>query len=69
MNPRLCDCRDPETNPPEEVIGTICHHTISLDGLIAGPHDSMDWLSSQGQATSLADETTARIGAILAGRT
>jgi dihydrofolate reductase len=49
-------------------MGTICHHTISLDGYIAGPDDSMDWAFGYGEATSLADETMQRIGAILAGR-
>lgn len=49
-------------------MGTICHHTISLDGFIAGPDDMMDGLLGFGKATSLADETMHRIGAILAGR-
>jgi dihydrofolate reductase len=49
-------------------MGTICHHTISLDGFIAGAGDSMDWAFAYGQATALADETRQRIGAILAGR-
>jgi dihydrofolate reductase len=42
--------------------------TMSLDGFIAGPDDSMDWAFAYGRATSLADETMTRIGAILAGR-
>jgi dihydrofolate reductase len=49
-------------------MSAICHHTMSLDGFIAGPDDSMDWAFAQGEATSLADETMNRIGAILAGR-
>ena len=49
-------------------MSTICHHTMSLDGFIAGPDDSMDWAFAHGAATSLADETMERIGAILAGR-
>jgi dihydrofolate reductase len=49
-------------------MGTICHHTISLDGFVAGPDDSMDWAFAYGDATPLADETMHRIGAILAGR-
>jgi predicted dithiol-disulfide oxidoreductase (DUF899 family)/dihydrofolate reductase len=44
------------------------HHTMSLDGFIAGPDDSMDWAFGYGEATALADETMRRIGAILAGR-
>jgi dihydrofolate reductase len=49
-------------------MSTICHHTMSLDGFIAGPEDSMDWAFGYGEATSLADKTMKRIGAILAGR-
>jgi dihydrofolate reductase len=49
-------------------MGVICHHTMSLDGFIAGPDDSMEWAFEHGEATSLADETMRRIGAILAGR-
>jgi dihydrofolate reductase len=49
-------------------MSTICHHTMSLDGFIAGPDDSMDWVFAFGEATSLADKTMNRIGAILAGR-
>jgi dihydrofolate reductase len=49
-------------------MSTICHHTMSLDGFIAGPDDSMDWAFTAGETTSLADETMNRIGAILAGR-
>jgi hypothetical protein len=49
-------------------MGTICHHSISFDGFIAGPDDEMDGLCGFGEATSLAEETMRRIGAILAGR-
>lgn len=49
-------------------MSTICHYTISLDGYIAGPDDSMDWAFSHGRPTAVADETMKRLGAILAGR-
>jgi dihydrofolate reductase len=49
-------------------MGAISHHTMSLDGFIAGPDDSMEWAFAYGQPTSLADETMNRIGAVLAGR-
>jgi dihydrofolate reductase len=49
-------------------MSVICHHTMSLDGFIAGPDDAMEWVFSYGEATSLAAETMSRIGAILAGR-
>jgi dihydrofolate reductase len=47
---------------------TISHHTISLDGFIAGPDDSIEWAFAFGKPTSLAQETMRRIGAIVAGR-
>jgi hypothetical protein len=49
-------------------MGVICHHTMSLDGYVAGPDDSIDWAFAFGEPTSLADETMKRIGAIVAGR-
>jgi dihydrofolate reductase len=49
-------------------MGVICHHTMSLDGYVAGPDDSIDWAFAFGEPTSLADETMERIGAIVAGR-
>jgi dihydrofolate reductase len=49
-------------------MSTISHHTISLDGFIAGPDDAMDWAFAFGEPTSLGDETMRRIGAIVAGR-
>jgi len=49
-------------------MSTICHHTISLDGYVAGPGDSVEWSFDYGEATALAGETMKRIGAILAGR-
>ena len=49
-------------------MATICHHTISLDGFVAGPDDSMDWAFADGEPTSVGDETMTRIGAIVAGR-
>jgi dihydrofolate reductase len=49
-------------------VSAISHHTISLDGFVAGPDDSMDWAFAYGEPTSLGEETMKRIGAILAGR-
>ncbi len=46
----------------------ISHHTISLDGFIAGADDSMDWAFAFGEPTALGEETMHRIGAIVAGR-
>jgi dihydrofolate reductase len=49
-------------------VNAISHHTISLDGFIAGPDDSIDWAFAFGEPTSLGEETMCRIGAIVAGR-
>jgi dihydrofolate reductase len=49
-------------------MSTISHHTISMDGFIAGPDDSIDWAFASGEPTSLAEDTMRRIGAIVAGR-
>ena len=59
---------------------TIWHVTMSLDGFIAGPNDSMDWVVAQwsdgGESTrdidvqlsAVADEVRQSAGAILGGR-
>jgi dihydrofolate reductase len=47
---------------------TIWHITMSLDGYIAGPDDTMDWAFGHGPAGPIADEVMASTGAILAGR-
>jgi dihydrofolate reductase len=49
-------------------LSTVSHHTISLDGYIAGPDDSIDWSFDYGKPTALASDTMKRIGAIIAGR-
>jgi dihydrofolate reductase len=49
-------------------MSVICHHTISLDGYVAGPGDSVDWSFGYGKPTALAGETMSRVGAIVAGR-
>jgi len=37
-------------------MSAICHHTMSLDGFIAGPDDSIDSVFAHGEATALAAE-------------
>ncbi|RZU77531.1 dihydrofolate reductase [Micromonospora kangleipakensis] len=45
------------------------HVTMSVDGFIAGPGDSMDWFLGQGyRASGAADEVIVGAGAILTGR-
>ncbi len=46
----------------------LWHVTISLDGFIAGPENSMDWMLGYGEENSEVDELLKRIGAVLAGR-
>jgi dihydrofolate reductase len=46
----------------------LWHVTMSLDGFIAGPGNSMDWMLGYGEENSEVDELIKRIGAVLAGR-
>src|SRR5207245_8773202 len=46
----------------------LWHATMSLDGFIAGPGNSMDWMLGYGEENSEVDELIKRIGAVLAGR-
>src|SRR5262245_53347192 len=66
--------------PERRSSGVIWHVTMSLDGFIAGPNDSMDWVvarwgdhgGKKGEITvrrsALADEILHAAGAILGGR-
>ena len=46
----------------------LWHVTMSLDGFIAGPGDSMDWMLGFGDENSEVEELITRIGAVLSGR-
>jgi dihydrofolate reductase len=46
----------------------IWHITMSLDGFISGPDDSMDWAFGHGEHSHIADDTLNEIGAIVEGR-
>lgn len=46
----------------------LWHLTMSLDGFAAGPGHSMDWLAGLQGTPGVAEESVARVGAILAGR-
>jgi dihydrofolate reductase len=46
----------------------VWHVTMSLDGFIAGPGDSLDWMSREAGPEPLGDQVRAATGAILAGR-
>src|SRR5688572_14565797 len=47
---------------------TIWHITMSLDGYIAGPDDSMDWAFEASAGSRLGDEVRDSTRAILGGR-
>jgi dihydrofolate reductase len=46
----------------------VWHTTMSLDGFIAGPNHSMDWMSGISVEPGTVDAAVAATGAILAGR-
>lgn len=46
----------------------LWHVTMSLDGFIAGPDDTMDWAFEHGGSSAVAEEIMKSTGAILAGR-
>jgi dihydrofolate reductase len=46
----------------------VWHVTMSLDGFIAGPGGSMDWMLGFGDEDDEVNELIRRIGAVLAGR-
>jgi dihydrofolate reductase len=50
------------------VSNVIWHITMSVDGFIAGPDDSMDWAFGHADGDALAEEARDETGAILAGR-
>lgn len=49
-------------------MAVIWHVTMSLDGFIAGPGDSMRWILDYSDPNPEVDELIASIGAILSGR-
>lgn len=46
----------------------LWHVTMSLDGFIAGPGGSMEWMLGFGEENDEVNELIAQIGAVLAGR-
>ena len=54
---------------PQTAAGKVLlHFCISLDGFVAGPDHSMDWLAGITNRPGLVDEYIATTGAVLAGR-
>ena len=46
----------------------LWHITMSLDGFIAGPDDSMEWAFESSGPNRIGEDVMHRTGAILAGR-
>lgn len=46
----------------------LWHFTMSLDGFVAGPHHSMDWMTGFTSRPGLIEEYAATTGAVLGGR-
>src|SRR5712664_2991763 len=46
----------------------LWHVTMSLDGFIAGPGNSMDWMLGFGEENDEVDELLKNIGAVVSGR-
>jgi dihydrofolate reductase len=46
----------------------LWHFTMSLDGYVAGPEHSMDWMATATNRPGLVDEYVATTGAVLGGR-
>jgi dihydrofolate reductase len=46
----------------------LWHTTMSLDGFIAGPNDSMEWIFNYSYPKDEIDEVIRTIGALLVGR-
>lgn len=46
----------------------LWHFTMSLDGFIAGPEHSMDWMAGLSIAPGVVDDVIATTGAVLGGR-
>ncbi|WP_345800000.1 dihydrofolate reductase family protein [Microbacterium sp. AZCO] len=58
----------PDTAPQTAEGKVICHFTMSLDGFIAGPGHSMEWLDGFTTRPGLIEEYIATTGAVLGGR-
>jgi dihydrofolate reductase len=46
----------------------LWHCSMSLDGFVAGPGDSMDWMSGYAERPELMRKIVASVGAVLGGR-
>lgn len=56
-----------DTDPQTAAGKVLWHFTMSLDGFVAGPNHSMDWMNGSNRS-SLVDEYAETTGAVLGGR-
>lgn len=56
-----------DTEPQTAVGKVLWHFTMSLDGFVAGPNHSMDWMNGTNRS-GLEEEYTETTGAVLGGR-
>ncbi|GAB3925831.1 dihydrofolate reductase family protein [Kribbella albertanoniae] len=58
----------PDTEPQVAAGKVLWHFTMSLDGFVAGPNHTMDWMEGITNARPIAEEYMSTTGAILGGR-
>jgi dihydrofolate reductase len=58
----------PDTEPQTAAGKVLWHFTMSLDGFVAGPNHTMDWISGVPTRPDLIEEYAATTGAVLGGR-
>jgi dihydrofolate reductase len=68
VSPTTKNAMLPDTEPQVATGKVLWHFTMSLDGFIAGPGHSMDWMTRGSNRPGLIDEYVQTTGAVLAGR-
>jgi dihydrofolate reductase len=58
----------PDTEPQTAAGKVLWHFSMTLDGFIAGPNHSMDWMTGFTGRPGLIDEYASTTGAVLGGR-
>ncbi|MFD5129776.1 dihydrofolate reductase family protein [Streptomyces olindensis] len=73
MDPQTAAGEDPQTAArmdPQTAAGKVLwHFSMSLDGFVAGPHHTMDWMTGATFRPGLVEEYAGTTGAVLGGRT
>ncbi|MEV7003569.1 dihydrofolate reductase family protein [Streptomyces sp. NPDC093982] len=58
----------PDTEPQTAAGKVLLHFSMSLDGFVAGPEHSMDWLTGISSRPGIIEEYVETTGAVLGGR-